>query len=228
MEVPSLEPYTQMVWPEQQKAHAAMITRMDDDIGRLFTKLKELALDKNTLVIFTSDNGPHREGGADPDFFNSSGPLRGYKRDLYEGGIRVPMIARWPGIIKAGTISNHISAFWDFLPTCCELAGIERPDNIDGISFLPTLLGRDDQQQKHEYLYWEFHEQGKKQAIRMGDWKGIRLNVARNPNAPIELYNLKDDLSEENNIATHHPEIAEKITQYMKTAHINSQYWSLN
>ena len=227
MEVPSLEPYAQMDWPEPQKAHAAMITRMDGDIGRLFKKLKELALDKNTLVIFTSDNGPHMEGGADPKFFNSSGPLRGFKRDLYEGGIRVPMIAHWPGKIKAGTTNNHISAFWDFLPTCCELAGIEKPDNIDGISFLPTLLGQNDRQQKHEYLYWEFHEEGKKQAIRMSDWKGIRLNVSSNPNAPIELYNLKNDLSEKNNIATQHPEIVESISQYMKTAHVQSQNWPL-
>ena len=227
MEVPSLEPYTQMDWPEPQKAHAAMITRMDSDVGRLFKKLKELALDKNTLVIFTSDNGPHKEGGADPEFFNSSGPLRGFKRDLYEGGIRVPMIARWPGMIKAGTNSDHISAFWDFLPTCCELAGIEKPDNIDGISFLPTLLGRKDQQQKHKYLYWEFHEQGKKQAIRMNDWKGVRLNVASNLDAPIELYNLKDDLSEENNVAAKHPEIVERISRYMKTAHADSQNWPL-
>jgi arylsulfatase A-like enzyme len=167
------------------------------------------------------------EGGADPEFFKSSGPLRGFKRDLYEGGIRVPMLARWPGMIKAGTTSDHISAFWDFLPTFCELAGIKKPDNIDGISFLPTLLGRNDHQQKHEYLYWEFHEGGKKQAIRMGDWKGIRLYVARNPNAPIELYNLKDDLAEENNIATQHPEIVEKINQYMITARTHSQNWPL-
>ncbi|MCX5637924.1 MAG: arylsulfatase, partial [Planctomycetota bacterium] len=199
MEVPSLGQYADKNWPPPQKGHAAMITRMDGDIGKLMAKLKKLGLDENTLVMFSSDNGPHKEGGGDPAFNKSSGPLRGYKRDLYEGGIRVPMLARWPSKIKAGSVSNHVSAFWDFLPTCCELAGVNTPETIDGISILPTLLGQPDKQKKHEFLYWEFHEQGKKQAVRMGDWKGVRLNVAKNPPAvllrkneaagvPIELY----------------------------------------
>ncbi|MCJ7730381.1 MAG: arylsulfatase, partial [Sedimentisphaerales bacterium] len=179
MEVPSLGQYANKDWPPPQKGHAAMITRMDADIGKLMSKLKKLGLDENTLVMFSSDNGPHKEGGGDPNFFKSAGPLRGYKRDLYEGGIRVPMLARWPGKIKAGSVTSHISAFWDFLPTCCELVGIETPPNFDGISMLPTLLGQTRKQKKHEFLYWEFHEQGKKQAVRMGDWKGVRLNVAK-------------------------------------------------
>jgi arylsulfatase A-like enzyme len=227
MEVPSLDPYADKDWPEPQKAHAAMITRMDGDIGRLMTKLKKLGLDKNTLVMFSSDNGPHKEGGGDPAYFNASGPLKGYKRALYEGGIRVPFIARWPGRIKAGSVSNHISAFWDFLPTCCELVSIKAPVGIDGISMFPTLLGRPGEQKEHEYLYWEFHEQGKRQAVRMGDWKGIRQNVAKNPSGPIELYNLKNDIGEKNNVAARHPGIVAKIEAYMKAARTPSEHWPL-
>ncbi|MHC4567190.1 MAG: arylsulfatase [Planctomycetota bacterium] len=203
------------------------LTRMDGDIGKLMALLKRLDIDKNTIVMFSSDNGPHKEGGADPAFFNSSGPLRGYKRALYEGGIRVPMIARWPGKIEAGSKSNHISAFWDLLPTCCELAGSDIPDDIDGISMVPTFLSRRRQQKKHEALYWEFHEQGKKQAVRMGKWKGIRLNVAKKPDGPIELYDLKNDIGEKNNVADRNPEIAVKIGKYMKAARTPSEHWKM-
>jgi arylsulfatase A-like enzyme len=227
MEVPSHTPYVYKNWPEPQKGYAAMITRVDGDIGRLLARLKALGLDDKTLVLFSSDNGPHKEGGADPEFFDSNGPLRGIKRDLYEGGIRVPLIARWPGHIAAGTGTDYMSAFWDFLPTCCDLAGIAPPQGIDGISFLPTLLGRPDQQKRHPYLYWEFHEQGKKQAVRMGDWKGVRLNVAKDPNGPIELYNLKDDLGEERNVADQHPEIVKQIAEIMRGARTPSEHWPL-
>jgi len=227
MEVPSLEPYADKDWPEPQKGHAAMITRMDGDVGRLMARLKELGLDNNTLVMFTSDNGPHKEGGADPEFFDSSGPLKGYKRALYEGGIRVPMIARWPSKIKAGSVSDHISAFWDFLPTCCELVGVKTPKGIDGISMAASLLGRPGEQREHEFLYWEFHEQGKRQAVRMGDWKGIRQNVAKNSNGPIELYNLKNDIGEKNNVAVRHPSIVAKIKACMKAARTSSEHWPL-
>ena len=225
MEVPSLEPYAGENWPEAQKGHAAMITRMDSDIGRLMAKLKTLGLDANTFVMFSSDNGPHKEGGADPAFFNSSGPLRDYKRALYEGGIRVPMIARWPGKIKAGSLNDHISAFWDFLPTCCELAGIDSPEAIDGISMLPTLMNR--KQKEHECLYWEFHEQGKKKAVRMGDWKGVQLNIAKNPDGPIELYNLRNDIAEQHNVTEQHPDIVEKIEKYMKSERTPSEHWQM-
>jgi len=227
MEVPSFGQYADKDWPEPQKGHAAMITRMDGDIGKLMTLLKKLGLDKNTVVMFSSDNGPHKEGGADPAFFNSSGPLKGYKRALYEGGIRVPMIARWPGRIKAGSTSNHASAFWDFLPTCCELAGADAPEDIDGISMVPALLGRSRQQKEHEALYWEFHEQGKKQAVRMGNWKGVRLNVAKKPDGPIELYDLKNDIGERNNVANRHPEIVARIEKYMKSARTPSEHWKM-
>ncbi len=225
MEVPSYGPYAGRDWPNPQKGHAAMITRMDRDIGRLLERLKTLGLDKKTLVLFASDNGPHKEGGADPEFFDSNGVLRGNKRDMYEGGIRVPLIARWPGRIAPGSGSDHVSAFWDFLPTCCELAGVPAPQGIDGLSYLPTLLGQTGQQQKHEYLYWEFHEQGKKQAVRMGDWKGVRLNVAKVPNGPIELYNLRDDLGEERNIAAENPEIVKQIAAIMASARTPSTDW---
>jgi len=225
MEVPSFGPYADEDWPQPQKGHAAMITRMDADIGRLFARLKTLGLDEKTLVLFSSDNGPHKEGGADPKFFDSNGPLRGQKRDLYEGGIRVPLIARWPGRIRAGSGTNHVCAFWDFLPTFCDLAGVTPPEGIDGVSILPTLLGKPQEQKAHSYLYWEFHEQGKKQAVRMGDWKAVRLNVAKDPNGPIELYNLKDDLGEERNIADQYPEIVQQMTEIMKTARTPSEHW---
>ncbi len=225
MEVPSFGPYADKDWPEPQKGHAAMITRMDRDIGKLMAKIKTLGLDEKTLVMFSSDNGPHKEGGGDPAFFNASGPLRGYKRALYEGGIRVPMIARWPVKIKAGSTSDHISAFWDFLPTCCELAGVKIPPGIDGISMVPTLRGRNAKQKKHAFLYWEFHEQGKKQAIRMGRWKGVRLNASKKPNGPIELYDLQNDISEKNNIADRYPEIVAKIEGYMKMARTPAEHF---
>jgi arylsulfatase A-like enzyme len=228
MEVPDYGIYADKDWPEPQKGHAAMITRMDRDVGRVLTKLRELNLDENTIVMFSSDNGPHKEGGADPYFFKSFGLLRGYKRDLYEGGIRVPLIARWPGKIKPGSVSNHVSAFWDFLPTCCELAEISQPKNIDGISMLPTMLNQLARQGQHKYLYWEFHEQGKKQAVRMDHWKGVRLNVAEAPSGPIELYNLKFDISEQHNIADQYPRVVDKIVRYMKEARTPSEHWPLS
>jgi len=225
MEVPSYAPYADENWPDPQKGHAAMITRMDGDIGRLFEKLKALGIDKDTLVFFSSDNGPHKEGGGNPVFFNSSGPLRGYKRALYEGGIRVPLIACWPGKIKAGSGTNHVSAFWDFLPTCCDLVGLAPPDGIDGLSMLPTLLGEPGKQRQHRFLYWEFHEQGKKQAVRMGDWKGVRLNVAKDPEGAIELYHLNVDPSETTDLAADHPEIVARIADIMRTARTPSEHW---
>jgi len=222
MEVPSDEPYTDREWPRQQKNHAAMITRLDRDVGRLMAQLKRLGIDRQTLVIFTSDNGPHREGGADPEYFNSNGPLRGIKRDLYEGGIRVPMIAHWPGKIAPGSVTGHVSAFWDFLPTAAQVAGIPAPADIDGISYLPGLLGR--KQEKHEFLYWEFHEgRASKQAVRTGHWKAVRLR----PGAELELYNLQDDIAEQHDIAGRHPDIVARIENYLKTARTESELWKL-
>jgi arylsulfatase A-like enzyme len=181
-----------------------------------------LGLDKNTIVIFTSDNGPHLEGGADPNYFNSNGIYKGFKRDLYEGGIREPMIVWWPGKIKAGTTNNHISAFWDMMPTFAELAGAKTPENIDGISMLPTILGKDGQNQ-HDYLYWEFHEKGGRKALRKGDWKLVNYNVNKPEKTTIELYNLIDDPGEENNVADSHPELVKELTKLINSARTESE-----
>ncbi|HYW80367.1 MAG TPA: sulfatase-like hydrolase/transferase, partial [Thermoguttaceae bacterium] len=215
MEVPSLGQYADLDWPEPQKGHAAMISLLDADVGRLLAKLKELGIDDNTLVLFTSDNGPHREGGNDPMFNDSNGPLRGIKRDLYDGGIRVPMIARWPGKIAPGTTTDLISAFWDFLPTACELAGIDAPRGIDGISYLPTLLGENTRQKKHDYLYWEYS--GLK-AVRMGQYKAVGFPRG----SRFEVYDLKADLGETTNIAADNPKLVEQLTKCMEEAHVDS------
>jgi arylsulfatase A-like enzyme len=208
--------------PESHAAFAAMVNLLDDQVGEILDKLKELGIDENTLVIFSSDNGPHLEGGADPDYFNSNGPFIGYKRDLYEGGIRMPMFVRWPGKIEAGSQTSHISAFWDFLPTAAEIVGAEPPENIDGISYLPTLLGENDQKQ-HDYLYWEFHEKNGRLAVRQGDWKLVRYDVFSPEKTTTELYNLANDISEEDNIAEEHPEITQKLLEIMKTARVPSE-----
>jgi arylsulfatase A-like enzyme len=210
---------------ESHAAFAAMVNILDDQVGEILDKVIELGIAENTLIIFTSDNGPHKEGGADPDFFNSNGPFKGYKRDLYEGGIRVPMIAYWPSKIRPGVVSNHPSAFWDFFPTAIEIAGVEKKfAGIDGISFLPTLMGKE--QKTHPYLYWEFLERGGRQAVLMDQWKGIRLNMAKNADAPIELYRLSDDIGEENNVADQYPEIVKKIDVIMGEAHVTSEIFS--
>lgn len=223
MEIPSDAPYTKEDWPQPEKNKAAMITRLDRDIGRLLDQLKHLDIDDNTIIFFTSDNGPHKEGGVKPEFFKSSGGLRGIKRDMYEGGIRVPMIVRWPGKIPAGKVSDQIWAFWDFLPTAAEIAGVTNvTGQIDGISMLPTLLGRK-QTNQHDFLYWEFHEKGTKQAVRMGDWKAVRLV----PKEPLELYNLKIDLAETNNVAAEHADIVSKIENYLVTARTESERWPI-
>jgi uncharacterized sulfatase len=220
-EVPDYGIYKDKDWPNPAKGQAAMITRMDADIGRLFALLKKLDLDDNTLVLFSSDNGPHKEGGHPPAIFEPSGPVRGTKRDLYDGGIRVPFLARWPGKIKAGSTSEHIGYFGDFMATAAELAGATMPAGRDSLSFVPALLGQSGKQKAHEYLYWEFHEGGFKQAVRMGDWKAVRLGV----NKPIELYNLKSDLGEQHDIAAQHPELIDRFTRLFVTAREDSPNW---
>jgi arylsulfatase A-like enzyme len=183
--------------------------------------LKELGIDKNTLIVFSSDNGPHVEGGNEPTFFNSQGGFKGVKRDLYEGGIREPMIISWPAVVRKGTTSDHIGAFWDFLPTFADIAGQPKPSGIDGLSIYAVLKSQKNAQQ-HDYLYWEFHENGGRQAVRLGNWKGVKLDAIKNPNSPIELYNLSTDRSESNNVAANHPEVVSKITAIMKTAHVEN------
>lgn len=219
MEVPDYEPYTNEKWPEHQKGHAAMITRMDRDIGKLMGLLKQLKIDENTVVFFASDNGPHKEGGADPKFFESSGPLRGIKRDMYDGGIRVPMMVRWPGTVRPKQVSDQVWAFWDFLPTAAEIAGAPAPKNIDGISVLPALLGRE--QPQHEFLYWEFYERGFGQAARQANWKAVRCDS----DMPIELYDLSKDIGESNDLAAEHPDLVSKMGELMQRAHVKSDLW---
>ena len=216
MEVPGDEPYTGESWPQNEKNFAAMVTRMDTDVGRLLEKLQELAIDRDTVVLFTSDNGPHKEGGHDPTFFASSGPVRGTKRNLTDGGIRVPMIVRWAGRIPAGTVSDQVWAFWDFLPTAAEIAGAPGSDGIDGISMLPCFLGRP--QKSHEYLYWEFFEGGFQQAVRLGDWKGIRKGL----DGKLVLYNLKTDLDETDDVADANPDVVKQIEAILKSARTDS------
>ncbi|MDG5798916.1 arylsulfatase [Marinilabiliaceae bacterium ANBcel2] len=201
-------------------ALAAMITHLDNDIGRLLDLLEELGIDDNTVVLFTSDNGPHVEGGNDPDFFDSNGGLRGYKRDLYEGGIRVPFVVRWPGVIEPGRVSDHISANWDMYPTFCEIAQLDVPEGLDGISMLPEFLGKE--QKSHEYLYWEFHEMGGRQAVRMGDWKGVRYGIFEG-NLDVELYNLVEDPAEKNDLSADYPEIASQIADIMENGRTPSE-----
>src|SRR5207248_6155448 len=201
---------------------AAMITRMDADIGKLLDKLKELKIDENTVIFFSSDNGPHKEGGVDPKFFQSAGALRGIKRDLYEGGIRVPMIVRWPARIKRGEVSDQLWAFWDFLPTAAEIAQAKVPEKIDGISIIPSLTGKP-QTNQHDFLYWEFHERGFQQAVRMGDWKAVKSATDK----PLELYDLKSDWGEKTNVADQHPEIVARMEGYLRTARTESKDWPI-
>lgn len=219
-EVPSLDPYTNKDWTEPNKGQAAMITRMDADIGRLFALLKKLGLDEKTIVFFSSDNGPHKEGGNDPAFFNASGGLRGIKRDVYEGGIREPFIARWPGKVAAGKTSAHVGYFGDVMTTLAELSGATPPENLDSISFAPELLGQP--QKKHDYLYWEFHEGGTKQAVLMDEhWKAVRMR----PDAATEIYDLASDEGERNNLHDAHPELVQRAEELFKTARTENPDW---
>jgi len=222
MEVPDFGQYASTDWPPQQKAHAAMISRLDADVGRLMDLLKKLGLDKNTLVFFSSDNGPHREGGNDPDFNDSNGPLKGIKRDLTEGGIRVPFIARWPEEITPG-VSNFVGGFQDLMPTLAELGGASDavPSNIDGLSIVPALLGQADKQKQHDYLYWTFYERGGGQATRVGQWKAIQQPI----HSSVRLYDLAQDIGEEHDAAAEHPEIVAKLTATMKAAYTPHENW---
>ncbi len=222
MEVPDYGAYTLTDWPSEQKGMAAMITRMDAGIGQIMDALQAHNLDKDTIVIFTSDNGPHAEGGNDPDFFDSNGPLRGTKRDLYEGGIRVPTIFWGPGYVKAGETQEHIGYFGDFFATAAEWSGGSAPDNLDSISLVPVLSGSDQVQQNHEYLYWEFYERGGKQAVRKGPWKAVRVPMFT---GEIQLYNLVDDIGETTDVAAQHPDRVAEMAQIMAAAHTPDERW---
>lgn len=211
---------------ESHAAFAAMVTLLDAQVGEIMAKVDSLGLADRTIIIFTSDNGPHLEGGADPEYFGSNGPLKGFKRDLYEGGIRVPMIVKWPKVVKAGSKSDHVSAFWDVFPTISDITSIDAPDNSDGVSFLPTLKGESAKQKEHDYLYWEFHEQGGRQAVRKGKWKAVKYNVFKGEEANIELYDLSEDVSEENNVADKHPDLVAEMEEILKEARTPSSVFT--
>jgi arylsulfatase A len=207
--------------PMPHAAFAAMVTRMDRDVGRVMDRLRELGIDDNTIVFFTSDNGPTVEGGADPEFFDSNGPFRGVKRDLYDGGIRVPMIAWAPGRFPQGRVSDHVWAMWDVLPTLAELAGQTPPPGLDGLSMVGALTG-ERPAPTHDYLYWEFYERGSAQAVRMGDWKGVRKPML---SGPIELYDIAADPGETTDLAARHPEVVARIRDAMAAAHRPDPMW---
>ena len=220
--------------PQPRAAYAAMITRMDRSVGRILALVKELGLDDNTLVMFSSDNGgafgevtrdfefkPGRMGGTDYVFFGSTGKFRAFKGSVYEGGIRTPFIARWPGRVKAGTVSALPAVFYDVAPTLCEIAGAPAPKDSDGLSLLPTLTGKG-RQRKHEFLFWDFNGYGGQQAVRLGDWKGVRRNLQRGA-SKIELYNLANDIGEQNDLADQRPEIARRVAAIMEREHSPSE-----
>lgn len=219
-EVPDYGPYAGNDWPKQEKGKAAMITRMDGDVGRVMAKLKAHGIDRNTIVLFSSDNGPHKEGGNDPEFFKSSGSLRGIKRSLTDGGIRVPFVVRWPGRIKAGSVSKHVGSFSDVFAWACELTGQPLPRNLDSIGFGSALFGK--KQKQHEFLYWEFYEQGGRQAVRFGDWKAIREPLFT---GTIQLFDLSRDIGECNDVAAANRELVRRAEAMMKRAHVDNPNW---
>lgn len=226
-EVPDLGAYADKPWPKPDQGHAAVISRLDADAGRLFAKLKELGLDENTLVIFSSDNGHHKEGGNNPDLFDANGPLRGMKRDLTEGGIRMPTIARWPGKVPAGSESSAVLWFADLLPTFADLAGAKDavPARLDGLSFVPVLRQQLQALAPTRALYWEFHEGGFSQAVLMdGHWKAIRN---KRLDAPIALFDLTADLGEEHDLAAEKPELVTRAKELFQSEHTDTPDWPI-
>ncbi|WP_298506732.1 arylsulfatase [uncultured Maribacter sp.] len=224
---PDMEYYKYCSQKVPNAVYASMVDRMDVYVGQIIDKVNDLGIADNTIIMFASDNGAHGEGGADIDFFNSSGGLRGKKRDLYDGGIRSPFIVLWPGKIKKGTSTEHLSAFWDVVPTVAEIAGIVSLKNTDGISFLPSLLGMKGQQ-KHKYLYWEFAIKGGRQAIRIDDWKGVVYNAFEGEKSNLELYNLYVDVKEEHNVAKEHPEIVAEMKELLASSRTPSGIFPLH
>ena len=223
--VPDYGLYAGKDWPAPDKGQAAMITRLDAHVGRLLDHLQKLGIAGRTLVIFTSDNGAHNESNHDLARFNPSGPLRGTKRSLTDGGIRVPLIAWRPGTVPAGQESAHVGYFGDWMAAAAELAGAKLPPGRDSVSFVPALVGRAADQRRHEFLYWEFHERGFSQAaLYQGRWKGIR---ERTPDAPLALYDLANDIGEKTDVAAKHPEVVAKLNAYLKTARSDSPDWPI-
>ncbi|MGB3618437.1 MAG: arylsulfatase [Catalinimonas sp.] len=225
LEVPDLGSYADEGWASDSAGYAAMIERLDGYVGRIVRTVDSLGLGENTLIVFTSDNGPMSEAQGITAFFDSNGPLRGGKRDLYEGGIRVPFVARWTGRVAAGTTSDHVSYFGDFLATVCDVAGVEPPAGTDGLSYLPELLG--ESQPPHDFLYFSFYEGNKSQAVRRGRWKGVRNDVFTDPSAPWELYDLDADLAETTDLAAQHPDEVRALDSLARLAHHPDPFWPL-
>ena len=218
---PNIDPKEYCPQEMPYAAFASMVSRLDVYVGQIMKKVEALGIADNTIIMFASDNGPHTEGGANPTYFNSGGGLRGVKRDLYEGGIRTPFIVSWPSKLKAGTVSNHVSAFWDVLPTVAEVLGKEAPKNSDGISFLPNLV-KNGVQKNHEYLYWELNVVGGRKAVRKDNWKGVYYNVTNDKKRIFELFDLSKDVAEKNNVAEQHPEIVTELKGLIDKAHTTS------
>ncbi len=227
MEVPSYGEYADKEWKDPEKGYAAMVSNIDAEVGSILALLRELGLEEDTLVMFTSDNGSHSEGGYNPNFFDSNGALRGNKRSLHDGGIRVPLIARWPGTVPAGVVTDHISYFGDFFETAAELAGVEAPEGLDSVSFLPELIGQGERQTEHDYLYWEFHEWEGAEAVRFGKWKAIRNPIH---SGEVKLYDLVNDLGEWKDLSGDEPEVAARAATLMTEAHTPSVHpmWLLD
>jgi len=222
-EVPDYGIYEKENWSKQDKGQAAMITRMDRDVGRLLDLLKELKIEENTLVMFTSDNGPHNEAGHNPELFKPAGPLRGMKRSLTEGGIRVPTLAWWPNTIEPNSISDQPFYFGDLMATACDMSQSDMPLQTDSLSFLPTLKGKAEEQKRHKFLYWEFYERTFRQAVIMEDWKLIRSGM---DNQRLELYDLKNDIHEDVNLIKEQPAAAQRMLSYMESAHVPHPNWT--
>lgn len=221
MEVPELGPFADAPWPDPEKGFAAMVARLDRDVGRVRARIEKHGLAKRTLILFTSDNGPHSEGGHRSGYFNSNGPLRGQKRDLLEGGIRVPLIAWWPG--KTAGMTSHVADFTDLMPTLADLGGASShlPKQHDGVSFAPTLLGTPEDQKTRSHLYWAFYERGGAQAIRKGRWKAIQQPMK----SSVRLYDLSTDLEEKTDLAGAQPELLAELTTLMNSSYTPSPRW---
>lgn len=226
-ETPDLEPYTDLPWPEPEKGYAAMVTYLDTQVGAIMRQLRDLGLDERTLVIFASDNGPayKEQTGYDPEFFHSAGGFRGLKHDNYEGGIRVPFIARWPGRIPAATTSGHVGYFGDFMATAADLSCAPLPSGLDSLSLAPTLLGKPDDQKRHEVLYWEYQAAGTSQAVLLeGRWKGIRN---RHRDAPVEVYDLSVDPDETQDLAASRPDLVGRVLAAFESQRADNPNWPL-
>ena len=222
-EVPDYGPYARKDWPAPDRGQAAMITRLDSYVGRMLEQLRLLGLAEKTLVIFTSDNGPHNESNHDLSRFQPAGPLSGIKRSLKDGGIRVPLIAWWPGKVPAGVENPHVGYFGDWFATAVDLAGVPVPPQLDSVSLVPTLSGRDSEQTRHEFLYWEFHEGGFTQAaLYNGRWKGIRTSPQP---GSLVLYDVANDVAEKTDIAAQHPEIVGRVEAYLDSARSETAEW---